>query len=224
MSTVLGVDPGQRGAAVVINRHRGLCASAVWRERTRQKRRLFEVEILRAGVVDVLWAKAPWQIGQILLKAFGREDIIEPGKLWHLWTEDAFVGVNAGTSLGGATRAGALQAALESRAVNYEGNWVGPSDWRRAVLNANPFTPREEAKAASLKWIPTLEIPGMAEAVARWPEADHLTDAMGITVHGLIECGDLKGAPQAKRARHDRLVAIEPEPIRLLRASWQGLR
>ena len=68
----------------------------------------------------------------------------------YLSAEDAYFRPNAKTSIIISRLSGSIVAPIELQ-FDVDADWVRAAEWRHKVIRLNPFTPREQAKNASLK-------------------------------------------------------------------------
>lgn len=171
--SVLAVDPGAPGGAVLLDDHGRLVLAVAWKK----NRRGWKVSAYRGGEVEVEQLPA----GAASLGGYLAEIIEVPPRL--LACEDVFVHrqrPNVRTTVNLARFGGAVLAPLELLS-DTRAAFVQASVWRRSVLGLSPYTKRALCKAASLRFIPPL-IPGMGAALQGLGQLDHLCDAGGIAL------------------------------------------
>jgi hypothetical protein len=179
---VLGVDPAVNGAAVLL--HPGgkrVLAAWVWTERSRGGCKVSEVVSVhdREGGYRVATRRsvAPFGVVGEVIREEARS--ILGGVAYALAGENAIVGRAMDTSIVTARNAGRVLGPLEALAVGQSTEWVRATEWRSVILNLNPHTPREEAKAQAMKWMP-IRIPSLVEVARLLGGPDDLYDASGV--------------------------------------------
>lgn len=170
----LGIDPASEGAAVALINGAAVYA-VLWKKLRRKNKTYYEVRQMEVGKEKIIMfqAKRFSEIGLFI----SRSDFLS-GRNITLSIEDAYFKPNAKTTIALSRLSGAIAAPIENK-FDVDAKWVRASDWRHKVLRLNPFTPREQAKHASIKLLPSL-VPGMNEIMHRLGRFDHLTDAAGV--------------------------------------------
>lgn len=180
----LGVDPGNPGAAVLLNSDGSLIWAACWKKLKRKSGAVYRVRVYFAedaedpGFIELCVSPRPGKLGQYLKDLTWR---MVPAPL--LACEDAFLHKktkNVSTVIDLARFSGAVMAPLENL-TGSEARFVKPITWRHRVLRLGAYTPREQAKRASLTYIPP-RVPGLARALEVLGKHDHITDAAGIAL------------------------------------------
>jgi hypothetical protein len=169
---VLGVDPGRRGAAVLLRGSR-LVVAATWRPSTRGGIGGFRVR-LSSG--NQTWVESPFEIGRWLALRFRAHAL----GAWSLAFEESVVVKNPAVSIKVARAAGELSGPLSAYAIGST-SWVRASEWRRHVLGLSPWTGRKRAKAAALDFVPNL-VSGFGEIEKILGSSEDLADAAGIAI------------------------------------------
>ena len=179
--SVIGVDPGNPGAAVMLD-HRGrLVFVAVWKGNQRKRVRGYQltVYIPGAGVQQDQLPRRESVIGGHLAALL--DDLGIAPEL--LACEDVFLHrqkPNLKTTVSLARFGGSLTSPLEL-VCNTGTDFTHAHKWRSAVLGISPYTKRATAKAASLRSIPP-QVPGLADALEELGPLDHITDAAGVAL------------------------------------------
>jgi hypothetical protein len=139
-TTVLGVDPGSVGAAVLLVDH-AVVVVASWRTRQRNKRRIYDLvtwpETRRRDIV-----RTPHELGKRLA---GLLALYRPPRAWDLVVEDVVARRNVGTAIKLARWSGQVAGPLEDLAVG-PAQWVKADKWRAELLGIKRFTKRAVAK------------------------------------------------------------------------------
>ena len=172
---ILGIDPGGPGAAVLL--HRGeLCWSVDWRAtRSGWKARLYrggEITHAQLSMRDSSiggYLAALLRIDQVSLQGLAVEDVFVHGK--HKNVRTAVV----------LARFGAAAAAPIELLTGVSAQYVQASEWRASVLGLNRYTKRDQAKAASLQFMPSL-VSGLGRCLSSVAQLDHLSDAAGLAL------------------------------------------
>ena len=185
MAPVLGVDPGNSGAAVLVDGRR-IIAAAAWFDRVRGGTKQYRIMCTAdAKEASPYTSRTAHGIGRRLYDFFR----VHSPAPWALLVEDMYVRQNIKTSVIMARRAGALSGPLEDYAVG-PAEWVKASVWRKTVLRMNPFTKRESAKRAAQLYIPKIfkGEPSLSAIAKRFDvTTEHLTDAAGIALSKSME-------------------------------------
>lgn len=170
----LGIDPASDGAAVALFNGAAVYAT-MWRKVRRKSRTYYEVREIVVGNPKnrMFQAKRFSEVGNFIAQSefLGQHDV-------HLSAEDAYFKPNAKTTIALSRLSGAIVAPIELK-FDVDAKWVRAADWRHKVLRLNPFTPRQQAKNASLKLMPSL-VSGIYEIMNRLGRYDHITDASGV--------------------------------------------
>ena len=172
--TVLGIDPGRTGGAVLLDERSRLVWAASWRPCSVG----YRTDLYSEGeTASERVHGAAAALGAYLV------DLLDDARPL-LGCEDVFVHrqrPNVRSSVSLARWSGAIMAPLElltsSPAVYYQA-----AVWRRSILGLSPYTKREAAKAAALRYLPAL-VPGLDAVLAALGPLDHLADAAGIALH-----------------------------------------
>ena len=170
----LGIDPASEGAAVALVNGAAVYA-ALWKKFRRKNKTYFEFREMNLASkrVKMRQAKRFSEIGLFISQCDFLKD-----KDISLSIEDAYFKPNAKTTIALSRLSGSIAAPIELH-FDTDAKWVRASEWRHKVLRLNPFTKREQAKHASLKFIPPL-VPGISEIMYKLGRFDHLTDAAGV--------------------------------------------
>lgn len=170
----LGIDPASDGAAVALQD--GVAVYAViWKKIRRKSKRFYEVRELIVGEqkLKMYHAKRFAEIGNFIAQSEFLKD-----KNIYLSAEDAYFRPNAKTSIIISRLSGSIVAPIELQ-FDVDADWVRAAEWRHKVIRLNPFTPRQQAKNASLKLLPSM-VKGLYEVMNRLGRHDHITDASGV--------------------------------------------
>ncbi len=184
MTATIGIDPGRTGGAVLIDERSRLIWAASWRpcsvgyrvDMYSEDESCSENLIGQASDVGVylsIWAADVMGEGPALDR-----------KPLQLACEDVFVHrqrPNIRSSISLARWSGGIMGPLEIYA-NKATSYYQAAVWRRSILGLSPFTKREAAKAAALRYIPAM-VPGLSAALEALGSLDHLADAAGIALH-----------------------------------------
>jgi hypothetical protein len=178
--SVLSVDPGSPGAAVCLAADGSLIEAIAWKA-TKRGYRLqgYTPAITRAPFWTAGHAQRISEIGAFLA---GRIGPVYPSSV-RLVCEGVFVHrghKNPQTAIKLAHFSGRILAHCEDL-TGQDAASVLASEWRAAVLGLKRNTRREQAKAASLRYLPAM-VPGLADALNHLGELDHITDAAGIAL------------------------------------------
>ena len=172
---ILGIDPGGPGAAVLIHREE-LCWSVDWRAtRSGWTARLYrsgEITHAQLSMRDSSiggYLAALLRIDQVSLTGIAVEDVFHHSK---------YKNVRTVVSL---SRFGAAVAAPVELLTGVSAQYVQASEWRHSILGLNRFTKRDQAKAASLQFIPHL-VSGLPRCLAEIGQLDHISDAAGLAL------------------------------------------
>lgn len=193
---VVGIDPGKRGAACLLDGRRLLLVVA-WRPSTRGGRKGYLATVssaARAERVEV-WRATAGEVGRDLLGEVVRLAGGAPSLL--VMVEDVYIGLDARAATSLARTSGALAGPVEALAGR-EARLVMPGEWRARVIGlALRSTAREDAKAAAIERIPPL-VEGWTLLVEQTTE--HVADAVGIALAGVLNTnGDGDGATGSER-------------------------
>lgn len=169
---VLGVDPGRRGAVVLLRGSRVVVASA-WRPSTRNGVGGFRV---RLSTGEQTWVESPFEIGRWLSLRLRGHAL----GAWLLAVEESVVVRNPAVSIKVARAAGELAGPLSAYALGST-SWVRASEWRRTILGLSPWTGRKRAKAAAVDFVPGLVV-GLAEVTEILGSPEDVADAAGIAL------------------------------------------
>ena len=173
MRDVLGVDPGRRGAAVLL-RGSKVVAAATWRPSTRNRIGGFRVRSYpddARAFVESFHELGSWLALRLRARSLGA---------WTLAVEEAVVRRNPAVSIKIARAAGELSGPLSGYAIGPT-SWVRASMWRSRVLGLSHFAGRGAAKLASTEYVPAL-VEGFADVVEALGSSDDLSDAAGIAL------------------------------------------
>ena len=187
----IGIDPAQSGAACIF---RGEEAKTVisWRARTRKKKKVYEL-----CVTETLWDRticdeldketfivgSAQEIGSEIACAALRLSLGEH-ESFAVCCEDAYFGKSAKTSIIVARFAGLITGACcatitAGKHKPTELKWVKAASWRNKLFKLSHWANREQAKKASLEFVPLLA-PSINEHLQQQGKLDHITDAAGV--------------------------------------------
>lgn len=180
--SALGIDPGEKGGAVMLSPAGGLVFAASWVGNQRNKRPGFKLSVYindDGSVYEYQTPRWPSALGDALV-----EVCTDIG--WHpaaLACEDVFLhrtSKNFDTPKKLARFGGFVMAPLQS-ACCCEVAFYQAQEWRAGVLGLPRNATRQRAKVASLTYLP-LQVPGLSEALEALGQHDHITDAAGIAL------------------------------------------
>lgn len=171
----LGIDPAKEGAAVAILDGKAIFA-LLWKPIRRKKQTFYSVRWMDVENYSMKMATCKRLSG---IGKFISEVELLQGKEIVLALEDAYFKPNPRTTISVSKTAGMISAPIEN-AFDIDSHWAKASVWRHKVLGLNPFTKRQVAKNASLKFVPTL-VKGMDLVLHKLGNFDHLTDAAGVS-------------------------------------------
>ncbi len=177
MTTTIGIDPGRTGGAVLIDERSRLIWAASWRPCSVGYR--VDVYIDNGADQERVHGSAS-KLGDYL----SSRCVLLGGHRPLLGCEDVFVHrqrPNVKSSVSLARWSGAVMAPLELL-TSSPTIYAQAAVWRRSILGLSPFTKREAAKAAALRYIPAM-VPGLSAALEALGSLDHLADAAGIALH-----------------------------------------
>lgn len=179
---VLGIDPGRRGAAVLLDRQRRIVMVAIWKPAQRRGRSGFRFRVL--GNDESVWLPDVGYLSANLVAETRRAGV---GSV-DLFVEDSYVGRNARTSIAGARWSGMLVGAMQ---VSGRAGWLAsvrfvlPDRWRSVAVGVAPATKRAEVKRLVIEWVrrcyPSLPL------FSDESLSDHVADAVGISVFGVLD-------------------------------------
>lgn len=170
---VVGIDPANTGAAVVI--HKGIVtAVALWDKVTRKKTKCFSLKISYQGKVQKTIVRTSSHIGHVI----SNQPFLN--NCHAIASEDCYMSINARTAISLARIGSSISAPLEVKA-GFPTAFVKPNVWRSVVLGVGGRTKRDELKKISLEQIPIL-MPSINKHIQLLGKYDHITDATGIAL------------------------------------------
>lgn len=187
MAYCFGIDIGREGAAVLLEGDTAVFACH-WHQHTVKKQKVYRMTQAIAGapkprVVDGL--VNGWGLGEALYGVAAER--LLAAKHIHVIAEDVYLGVNPRTSIELAKFGGAIVSRLEPFDPQKQALWVKPTIWRSALLKLAPRTPRDEAKAASMRNVPMM-VKGLSDLLTKLPKSatEHVCDAAGVAAYGIL--------------------------------------
>lgn len=187
-AVTLGVDPGLSGAATLLAP--GVACVWAWRERQRGNERAFEVVLAQPVERQVVTWMVPTlgaigdRVARGVTAATGRTRL-------RIWQEDVHLQRSISTAIRLGWISGALLGPCERVADGRKVHAVKAAKWRHGLLGLPIKTPREQAKAASLAYMPgRLEgLSWVLDSVAasmgcQVSALDHITDSAGVAEYG----------------------------------------
>jgi len=199
----LGLDPGQRGACLLLSPDAKPVLLWSWRPRTSYGAVLFEIYALHVnGESRKVIVPTLHRVGLCIQTVLAAHNIPRFG----LAVEAPYISrVNPAVGITVAVQTGTLAGPLEEH-IHGEIVMVKAEEWRRSLLNLPIATKRDAAKAASLAKMP-IRIPGMAALLERMAASqgatieslDHVTDAAGVAEYGHLRLWEQRDADRKKR-------------------------
>lgn len=171
--TIVGVDPANTGAAVVITDN-VVTAVALWKPCQVNKKKGFKLQISYSGIVKELKVRTAAHIGH----TFSNMPFLSVCN--GLALEDCYVSRNPKTAISLARIGGSIAAPLEVKS-GLPAYYVRANKWRSVVLGVGGRTKREQIKQIVLKEIPKI-IPSIKVHLDSLGYHDHITDATGIAL------------------------------------------
>lgn len=173
--TFIGIDPANEGAMVVL---RGSTVPLVflWKKVTRKKQKVFKVIASKqdSNLTQSCICRTPAHIGNFV------SSFTELSNLQGISIEDVYLARNAKTTITLARFAGLVASPLVIKS-GFEPLYVKPTEWRSVVLGIKKRTNREQAKKASITYIPQI-LPALNHHLKILGTYDHITDAGGIAM------------------------------------------
>lgn len=173
----LGIDPASEGAAILLNENGVVALSFIWRKRTRNKKRIYEMRHydLDSGKTFMSQINRYSSIGLYIAETVSKlTDNVS------LACEDSYFRPNPKATILISRLSGLIVAPIENK-FDTDCQWYRAAEWRHKILGLNPFTKRAQAKNASLKLIPKL-ISNLTMVLHKLGTFDHLTDASGVAL------------------------------------------
>ena len=180
----IGIDPAQSGAAAILDEEKAVAVLS-WRTRTRKKKKVYEITITRNGGKNTFIVGSAAEIGSEIACA-ALSLCIGEKKAFSVSCEDAYFGKSAKTSIIVARFAGLIAGACCSTIAAATQNpttlrWIKAASWRNKLFKLSHWANREQAKKASLAFVPQL-LPSIKEHLQQQGELDHITDAAGVAL------------------------------------------
>ena len=172
-STIVGVDPSNTGAAVVITDN-VVTAVALWKPCQVSKKKGYKLQISYSGKVKELKVRTAAHIGHV----FSNMPFLSVCN--GIAVEDCYVSRNARTAITLARISGSIAAPLEVKS-GLPAHYVRANKWRSVILGIKSRTKREEVKEIVLREIPK-KIPSLKIHLDSLGYYDHITDATGIAL------------------------------------------
>lgn len=173
--TIVGIDPANQGALVVLQ---GSTVPLVvlWRKATHKKKPVFKVSYshLNSNVAKQSMCRTSAHIGSLV------SSIPILSKVNGISVEDCYLARNVKTTISLARFAGSISAPLVVK-TGFNPCYVKPTEWRKLVMGLNQRTNRENAKRLSLSMMPKI-VPSINHHLDILGNHDHITDALGIAV------------------------------------------
>ena len=169
--TIVGLDPANTGAAVVITNNI-VTAVALWKPCQVKKKKGYNLKISYSGVVKQLKVRTAAHIGHV----FANMPFLSMCN--GIAVEDCYVARNPRTAINLARISGSIAAPLEVKS-GLPAHYVRANQWRATVLGVKSRTKREEVKKIVLSEIPK-KIPSLKQHLDALGYYDHITDAAGI--------------------------------------------
>lgn len=194
---VLGIDPGETGAAVMLDEGGRVYRVVTWTTCQRDWRKMRQI---RQWVTDDT-APSGLEVTGLPMVAVG-QSLAARLTPTLLACESQHVARDPRAALRLTLQAGRLLAPLELE-MKAEAQMVSPSSWRsmhgikgltRRKENGRMETRRQALKRESLTYLPRF-LPGLADALDALGHHDHITDAAGIARYAYMH------ARQKERAR-----------------------
>ena len=187
----IGIDPARAGAITVLTASPtgGAVALLVvaWKKATRGRKPVFLVDVWRhtkpkkkTQRVVGFAARISVVVIDHLVDLLAEMEVVTDNIVFSISTEDAYIGRSAKTGLSVARFGGQVAGVLEAH-LRTESLWIRAAEWRKAVLTLGHFTKREQAKKASLAYIPPL-VENLREAIIVLGDLDHITDSAGVAL------------------------------------------
>lgn len=173
--TIIGIDPANDGALVVLV-GKSIPIVFLWKKVTRKKKKVFQVSVSlqHTNVVQSKICRTASHIGQFI------SSFSQLSRVGGISVEDCYLARNVKTTISLARFAGSISAPLVVK-CGFDPIYVKPTEWRKVVLGMNNRTKREQAKDASLRFMPKI-IPSINHHLKNLGNYDHITDALGIAV------------------------------------------
>lgn len=173
--TIIGIDPANDGSLVVLV-GTSIPIVFLWKKVTRKKKRVFQVKVSyeNSNNVKTQICRTSSHIGQFI------SSFPEVSTVTGISIEDCYLARNVKTTISLARFAGSVSAPLVNK-CGFDPKYVKPTEWRKRVLNMNKRVKREQAKEASLKYIPLI-VPAINHHLSMLGMYDHITDALGIAI------------------------------------------
>jgi len=174
---ILGIDPANDGAAVLIDSDGIVISVWSWKQVTRKKQKVWKLlqsnhqsevdRMITANIVDIAL-----YIGELMPD--GVEIACEAPYVNKRFPKSGLDVARVGGMLVGGV-IGKMEGSPSSHV------YVMASDWRYQLLRLNPFTQRADCKRVSLH-----DIPLMCKSITPHLDAhgrlDHITDALGVAL------------------------------------------
>jgi len=171
--TIVGVDPANTGAAVVITDD-VVTAVALWKPCQVKKKKGFKLQISYSGIVKELKVRTAAHIGHV----FSNMPFLSVCN--GLALEDCYVARNPRTAISLARIGGSIAAPLEVKS-GLPAYYVRANKWRSVVLGIGGRLKREQVKKIVLQEIPK-KIPSLKKHLDSLGYHDHIADAAGIAL------------------------------------------
>mgnify|MGYP001468277149 CR=1 FL=1 len=186
----IGIDPAQSGAACIF-REEEVKTVISWRSRTRKKQKVYELTITEARLDGLVGSPYSFIVGSA--QEIGSEIACAALRLcigedinFSVCCEDAYFGKSAKTSIIVARFAGLITGACcatitagKKKPTHLQ--WIKAASWRNALFKLSHWANREQAKKASLSYIPQLA-PTIKKHLQQQGDLDHITDAAGVAL------------------------------------------
>ncbi len=173
--TLVGIDPANEGAIVVL-RGTSIPLVFLWKKVTRKKKKVFKVfaSSSESNIAQTCICRTSAHIGQFVAS------FKELSNVQGIAVEDCYLARNAKTTITLARFAGMISSPLVVKS-GFEPLYVKPTEWRSVVLGMKKRTNREQAKKASLTYMPRM-VHAIKHHLDVLGNYDHITDALGIAV------------------------------------------